>query len=358
MRLYIAGGCGEHGRSCFLVEGKCVNFLVDCGVMAGEEGGGYPRLSAEQARRLRCVFLTHSHADHTGALPWLRSMGYTGPVIASRHTLKQLPFHLEAGLPLEELCPSGEASYDGVHIRWGRSGHCVGSVWYQFAMERKSILFSGDYTENTQVYVTQSIRGQTADVAVLDCAYGSDQNSCDDACAYLLERVKNLLTQYGLLVFPVPKYGRGLELLQLFRQSDLEGPFFGDSHFLGEIGKDVEYRGWIKPTIDPLQNAASPYSGSEKRGILFVSDPQLRSSSAQEAVVRTVLALGGHAVMTGTVEQGSFSEQLVKGGQMELLRYPVHLNLRQMEALAEKNSFAKVISYHSAEITSEPICSF
>ncbi|MDO4315713.1 MAG: MBL fold metallo-hydrolase [Oscillospiraceae bacterium] len=357
MRLYIAGGCGEHGRNCFLVEGKCVNFLVDCGVMAGEEGGGYPRLSAEQAQRLRCVFLTHSHADHTGALPWLRSMGYTGPVIASRHTLEQLPFHLEAELPLEELCPGGEGSYDGVHIQWGRSGHCVGSVWYRFSMERKSILFSGDYTENTQVYVTEPIRGQTADVAVLDCAYGSDRVSYADACGYLTEKVRRLLAQYGLLVFPVPKYGRGLELLQLFRQSGLEGPIFGDSHFLREIEKTEEYHGWMKPAAGTLQNAAAPYSETEKQGILFISDPQLRSPAARDAV-RTVLALGGHAVMTGTVEHGSFSAQLVKDGQMELLRYPVHLNLRQMEALAGKNPFARVIPYHSAEITAEPICSF
>lgn len=357
MRLIIAGGCGEHGRNCFLVEGKYANFLVDCGIMAGEAGGGYPRLSAEQTKWLRCVFLTHSHADHTGALPWLRSMGYTGPVIASRHTLEQLPFHLEAGLPLEELCPGREGSYDGVHIQWGRSGHCVGSVWYRFSMEKKSIFFSGDYTEDTQVYVTEPIRRQTADVAVLDCAYGSDRTSYDDACAYLMEQVNKLMAQYGLLVFPVPKYGRGLELLQLFRQSGLEGPFFGDSHFLHEIGKAVEYRDWIKADLAFLQNEISLCNEAEKQGILLISNPQLRSPAARETV-RTVLALGGHAVMTGTVEHGSFSAQLVKDGHMELLRYPVHLNLEQMEALAGKNSFSKVIPYHSAEISAEPIYSF
>lgn len=357
MRLLIAGGCGEHGRNCFLAEGKYANFLVDCGIMAGEENGGYPRLSAEQAKRLRCVFLTHSHADHTGALPWLRNMGYTGPVIASRHTLEQLPFHLEAGLPLEELCPGREGSYDGVHIQWGRSGHCVGSVWYRFSMEQKSIFFSGDYTEDTQVYVTEPIRRQTADVAVLDCTYGSDQTSYDDACAHLTTQVKKLMAQYGLLAFPVPKYGRGLELLQLFRQSGLEGPLFGDSHFLREIEKTEEYHGWMKPAAGNLQDIAAPYSGTEKQGILLISDPQLRSPAARDAV-RTVLTLGGHAVMTGTVEHGSFSAQLVKDGHMELLRYPVHLNLEQMEALAGKNSFSKVIPYHSAEISAEPIYSF
>lgn len=215
----------------------------------------------------------------------------------SSHT-GQLPFHLEAGLSLEELCPGREGSYDGVHIRWGRSGYCVGSVWYRFSIEQKSILFSGDYTEDTQIYVTEPIRGQTADIAVLDCAYGSDQTSYDDACAYMMEQVKKLLAQYGPLVFPVPKYGRGLELLQLFRQSGLEGPFFGDSHFLREVEKTEEYHGWMKPASENLQDIVAPYSGTEKQGILFFSDLQLRNPAVREAV-RTVLSLDGHAVMTG-----------------------------------------------------------
>ena len=218
-------------------------------------------------------------------------------------------------------------------------------------------MFSGDYTEDTQVYVTEPIRGQTADIAVLDCAYGSDQTSYDDACAYMMEQVKKLLAQYGPLVFPVPKYGRGLELLQLFRQSGLEGPFFGDSHFLREVEKTEEYHGWMKPASENLQDIVAPYSGTEKQGILFFSDLQLRNPAVREAV-RTVLSLDGHAVMTGTVEHGSFSEQLVKNGQMELLRYPVHLNLEQMKTLAVENSFAKVIPYHSTEIAADPIYSF
>ena len=357
MRLYIAGGCGEHGRNCFLVEGEHTNFLLDCGVMAGEDGGGAPRLSPEQVRRLRCVFLTHSHADHTGALPWLRSQGYAGPVIASRHTLEQLSFRADRALPLEALCAKGAGSYAGIQIQWGRSGHCVGSVWYRFAMEQKRILFSGDYTEHTQVYAVDPIRGQRANAAVLDCAYGPNETRYDSACERLMEEIQRLRRRCGMLVLPVPRYGRGPELLQLFRQNNLEGPFFGDSHFLGELAKAEAYSAWLKPAARGLSGAAAPFSGAEDRGILFVSDPQLRSPAARDAA-RTVLSLGGHAVMTGTVEKGSFSAQLVESGRMELLRYPVHQNMKQLQALAEENFFAKVIPYHSAEITAEPVYSF
>ena len=349
MRLHIAGGCGEHGRNCFHVEGTQTNFLLDCGVMAGEEGGGYPRLSPEQIRSLQCVFLTHSHADHTGALPWLRSLGYKGPIVASRCTLAQLPFPVDGALPLEELCAGGEGCFGDVRMHWGRSGHCVGSVWYRFELEGRSVLFSGDYTEYTQLYAVDPIRGQRADIAVLDCAYGPDGTSYEDACDHLLDRTRVLLDQCGMLAFPVPKYGRGLELLQLFQQNRLKGPFYGDAHFLRELARMEEYAYWLKPCTGELSDAAAPYSGRETRGILFVSDPQLRSPAVRELVCG-VLARDGAAVMTGTAEKGGFSADLLERRRMELLPYPVHQNCCRMDALASANAFDAVIPYHCARM--------
>ena len=49
MRVTFAGGVGEHGRNCFLVEGETLSFLVDCGRMAGAQDP-YPALTAAQAR--------------------------------------------------------------------------------------------------------------------------------------------------------------------------------------------------------------------------------------------------------------------------------------------------------------------
>ena len=70
MELYIAGGVGEHGRNCFFLQNGGDAILVDCGLMAGSDDP-LPRLTESQIRKLKAVFLTHSHADHTGALPWL-----------------------------------------------------------------------------------------------------------------------------------------------------------------------------------------------------------------------------------------------------------------------------------------------
>ncbi len=356
MKLYVAGGCGEHGRSCFLVTGGHRDFLVDCGVAAGEEDR-YPHLSEDQIRGIEAVFLTHSHADHTGALQWLCERGYAGPVIASRHTLEQLPFHRMAEIALEEICPTGEGGYRGVAIRWGRSGHCVGSVWYHFSVEGKRLLFSGDYTEDTQVYVTDLIRGQTAQVAVLDGAYGYDDTSYESACHSLVMHVKELLERYSLLAFPVPRYGRGLELLMLLQRAGVEIPFFGDDHFMREAKNCGAYGTWFKEETPELQKTVLEYEASAHRGIVFISDPQLKNA-ANRRTTEQVLAHGGFVVLTGSVERDSYSARLQETGTAAFWRYPVHLNKMQADHLAGKNDFGSVILYHSAAIRTSAVCTF
>lgn len=348
MKLYIAGGCGEHGRNCFHVKGEAASFLVDCGLMAGEPGGGHPRLDEGRISGIQCVFLTHSHADHTGALPWLRQHGFSGSIIASRHTLDQLPFPVEKGIALEDICPAGEGAYGNIRIRWGRAGHCVGSVWYHFEAEEKTILFSGDYIEDTKVFACDALREKQADLAVLDCAYGMDETSYEDCCAHLLDGVRRLQKKYPLLVFPVPKFGRGMEILKVFLDNRICKDYYADAHFCEELAKAGYYRDWLKSEIP--SHLVRRYTGKETSGILFISNPQLRTAETR-SLAETALTNGGYAVMTGTVEEGTFSAHLLASGKMEMLRYPVHLNHRQFKQLVSENCFSRIAAYHSPDFT-------
>ena len=83
----------------------------------------YPHLSQAQIQDADTVFLTHSHADHSGALPWLYANGFCGRVIAAAETLRQLPLRRAKRLRTRDALPGrGRAGAKPVGAMVHRSG--------------------------------------------------------------------------------------------------------------------------------------------------------------------------------------------------------------------------------------------
>src|SRR5688572_7078972 len=84
-RLTFLGAAGTVTGSKYLVEHEGRRLLVDCGLFQGYKP--LRLLNWEplpfDARTLDTVLLTHSHLDHSGALPLLVRQGFRGPVLAT-----------------------------------------------------------------------------------------------------------------------------------------------------------------------------------------------------------------------------------------------------------------------------------
>ena len=177
MQITIAGGCGDFGRSCFFVEGGRHAFIVDAGTST-DGLDRVPDLTAEQVVRAEYLFITHSHRDHTGAIGYFESLGFAGSVLLTNQTYRQMKEKPGNTMILDSTAPELELERD-FSFRWGRSGHCAGSVWYDISCEGKNLFFSGDYRSDDPFYVCDDAEGKTADVAVLDAAYPGDRTGAD-----------------------------------------------------------------------------------------------------------------------------------------------------------------------------------
>ncbi|MFR8976640.1 MAG: hypothetical protein ACLVJB_01925 [Christensenellales bacterium] len=222
------------------MEGESASFIMDCGYQRCYRGDELPHLLPDQIRAARYLFLSHSHENQSGALPYLLSNGFTGRVVLTTETARQLPLGIDDPIVLEGLSvPYAEAPLPGgISLTWGRSGHCSGSVWFRMAENGRSLFFSGDYYDCARVHARDPIEGISANLAVLDCDYGMQPGAAsrDAQVEALIEAISAALADGRPVILPVPRYGRGLGILTYICERLPETDIFADRHFMTELG--------------------------------------------------------------------------------------------------------------------------
>ncbi len=353
MKLIIGGGCAEHGRNCFYFTNGTHSVIVDCGKMSGSSNC-YPHLTQQQIKQANYLLLTHSHNDHSGALPWLLQNGFSGKLIMTAATRRQLPPSLAlcgSILVDEQSAPTQSLQLEPwLTITWGRTGHCAGSCWYLLSFAGKRILCSGDYIEGSPAYAIDKLRGISADLAVIDAAYASSIHTADEMRQEFAARLQKLQAERPLLLLPVPKYGRGLDILLLLRRAMPEAPIYVDDCLARQLTALHSLSQWL--TADALQRLQSlrwqelDYTRLPAAGVILFCDPQIK----QAANYRLITSLAGKsfAVASGHLDTGSNAARLADDGLLLNISYPVHGTQAQLSLLTQQNKLDHVVSNHSA----------
>lgn len=351
MELYIAGGCGEHGRNCFVLTGKEYKIAVDCGI---KEGDLYPTpyLKEEEIKAIKYLFLTHSHKDHVGALEWFYEQGFEGKVILTKPTLNQMKVVPKEYLLIDEVAKVLEVYplEKELRVSYGKSGHCAGSVWYSIQFEEKSIIFSGDYIETSEVYPCDKIEKRTANLALLDCAYQMDKKSYKEQIEEFLAFLDTCNHQKRKVVLPVPKFGRSVEILYLILTHYGEKNIYMDEGMKAYL-QSPDWKSWMKEGVLEVCKKAvcctgQEYLQNEDAFLYILTDPQLVKEENQK-ICRDLATNGGAVVFTGNLDSGSYSHGMVKDDLASFLRFPVHMNLEGATEVANRNDFRQVVVTHS-----------
>lgn len=255
MILQFWGAAQTVTGSMHLVEADGHRLLLDCGMAQGRREEA-KKLNSEfpfQPEKIDAVVLSHAHLDHSGKLPMLVKMGFSGSIFSTSATRDLCSAMLADSASLQEMdaryvnrqnekqgLPFIKPLYTlhdvartmrlfqtveferplqilpGIKMTFKNAGHILGSasVTLEIAEGRAkkkvtALAFTGDLGRKGAAVVQDPDIIDRADVLITESTYGGrDHGPMDEARKNLARVVKETANNRGLLIIPAFAVGR------------------------------------------------------------------------------------------------------------------------------------------------------
>lgn len=258
------GGVGTVTGSKYLLEHEGRRILVDCGLFQGykelrQRNWDPPPFEPET---LDAIIITHAHIDHTGYLPRVVKMGYSGQVFTSeatndllkillpdsgrlqeedadfrnRHALTShtpaLPLYDEGdardALKLIQPVPNNGKPIEvapGIKASFLVAGHIMGASLVLVELEGPEpikFLFSGDLGHYDQPIVKDPAPPPDCDYLVVESTYGNRLHGDVSSADQMVRIINEAVERGGPILIPAFAVGRTQEVLYLLRELEDE----------------------------------------------------------------------------------------------------------------------------------------
>ncbi|MGC8644943.1 MAG: MBL fold metallo-hydrolase [Thermoplasmata archaeon] len=237
MKAKFLGGGDEVGRLGMLLSTGRYQLLFDYG-MNPTKPPSFPMLSPS----VDAVFVTHSHLDHVGMLPWINKVGGAN-IYATPPTLSVIPILLYDAVKIANIegnkLPYEESDVDSIiesftAINYGETiefkdlsisahstGHLIGSTMYLLEENRK-IMFTGD-VQSIDTHLLFGIKPMDTDVLIVESTYaGKEHPPRQSVEENFLSSIQKVVEGGGVAVVPAFATGRAQELLMVLENTDYE----------------------------------------------------------------------------------------------------------------------------------------
>lgn len=258
------GGVGSVTGSKYLLEHNGRKVLVDCGLFQGdkelrERNWQDPPFSPSE---IDAVIITHAHVDHTGWLPRLVKLGFSGEVFTSRASADLMKLLLpdsgrlqeeeadyrnrhnltshSPALPLYDEQDAKEALKlfhpvrnngefvqlcEGFSASFRVAGHILGASMVLVSMDGAKadgsdvrFLFSGDLGHYDQPIVNDPAPPPNCDYLMCESTYGNRLHGDESAEDQFVELINEAIKRNAPILIPAFAIGRTQEILYMIRE--------------------------------------------------------------------------------------------------------------------------------------------
>jgi metallo-beta-lactamase family protein len=263
-KITFWGGVGSVTGSKYLLEHNGRKVMVDCGLFQGdkelrERNWQDPPFSPTE---IDAVIITHAHVDHTGWLPRLVKLGFTGEVFTSRATCDLLKLLLpdsgrlqeeeadyrnrhnltshSPALPLYDENDAKEALKllhpvkndgefvqicEGFSANFRVAGHILGASMVLVSMDGAKadgsdvrFLFSGDLGHYDQPIVNDPAAPPNCDYLMVESTYGNRLHGDESSEDKFAEMINVAMKRNAPILIPAFAIGRTQEILYMIRE--------------------------------------------------------------------------------------------------------------------------------------------
>jgi len=268
MKCQFLGGSDEVGNLAMVLELEDMRFLFDYGMSPGK-----PPTFPLPPPPIDLTFLTHSHLDHCGMIPWLCSQSdhriiATEPTAVVSNLLQKdtvkiaqmdgysIPFNNadvkeaeHSFVPVEpgKMRDLGE----NYSVRFHSAGHIPGSLMFELIGEKR-LLFTGDLN----VIDTRLVRGTKpvpCDMLFMEGTYaGREHENRQQMERAFIEKIEQVVNRGGTVIIPAFAVARSQELLLVLKNAGYDVWFDGMGKKISKLY--LKYPKYLR-SVDDLKKA-------------------------------------------------------------------------------------------------------
>ena len=384
IKCQFLGGSDEVGNLAMLLDIEDMKFLFDYGMSPGK-----PPTFPLPAPPVDLTFLTHSHLDHCGMIPWLCSESdhriiATEPTTVVSNLLQKDTVKIAQmdgySIPYTNAdVKEAEHSYvivepgkkkelgDNYSVHFHSAGHIPGSLMFELVGD-KQLLFTGDLN----VVDTRLVKGTkpvNCDILFMEGTYaGREHDNRKQLEQKFLEKIDEVINRGGKVIIPAFAVARSQEILLVLNKTRHDIWFDGMGKKISKLY--LKYPKYVR-SVEDLRKSM--------KKINVVQSEQSRKSAMKGDVIVTSSGMmdGGPVLsymnklkndkksavlLTGYQVEGTNSRLLIEKGELnfygviekvhcevQYYDFSAHAGHSELVEFARQCSPEKIILFHSED---------